>query len=152
MALSHLRHSTGERLSNIEPLSRLQLLTEDDVGAAFNGHVVALVSRPIYWKCMKCNSTNCSNYVSCESTGIVKRPALSITQPRVHPSDNSDHPCKTLSSNSVVLLAFSYEHPVDVGLRGEVQAASRIAQVREALKHEAIVAPSVKVESVFEGD
>lgn len=53
IALSHLRHSTGERLPDIEPLSRVHLLTEDDVSAAFYGDVVALVSRPIYWKCVK---------------------------------------------------------------------------------------------------
>ena len=48
--------------------------------------------------------------------------------------------------------AFSDENPVDVSLRGEVQAAARIAKVREALKDEAVMMPSMEVEPVFEVD
>ena len=50
----------------------------------------------------------------------------------------------------VNLHAFSDEDPVDVSLRGEVQAAARIAKVGEALKHEAVMMPSMEVEPVFE--
>ena len=43
----NLRHSTGERLPNVEPLSRVQLLTEDDVCAALDGDILTLVARTI---------------------------------------------------------------------------------------------------------
>ena len=50
------------------------------------------------------------------------------------------------------LLAFSYEHAVDVGLCGEVESPPGVPQVWKALKDEAVMVPLLKVESGLEGD
>ena len=144
LAFSHLRHSAGERLPNIESFSRVQLLTENDVSAAFNGHIIALISRTIYWRCEK-------------HIGLINHMVIKMSPRLRELLVGSRNLRPTLSSIAVSMyptniLAFSYEDPVDVGLRGEVQAAARVSQVREALKHEAVMVPLMKVESVFEGD